>query len=213
MPTLSQAKSIGAVGSVLVLLAAVPSVGAVLGIVGFVLILIAVKYISDVVADRSIFKNMLVAIALAIAGVLTGTLVVLGSFFRFMGVTGLTFASLGPSFNPSTVAAGNWFGFIASVIVGLVAVWAMFLVSAVYVRRSYRKIATRLSVPMFNTAGLLYLVGAATTIVLVGFPILLVAEILLAVAFFWIREKEKIEPMAIAQAQQPLPAYAKEVTR
>jgi uncharacterized membrane protein len=205
---------LGVVGSILVLLTAVPSVGGVFGVIGFILILIAIKYISDIVADKSIFNNMLVAVVLAIAGIVTGTLVVLGSFFRFMGLNGMTFSSLGPSFNPSTVPAGDWFGLIASVIVGLAAVWVMLLASAVYVRRSYSEIATKLNVPMFGTAGLVYLIGAATTIVLVGFAILFVAEILLAVAFFSIEEEKKVlEPATVAQAQRPMPTNAQEGVR
>jgi uncharacterized membrane protein len=41
---------------------------------------------------------------------------------------------------------------------------------------------------MFNTTALLYLIGAATTIVVIGFVILLVAEILQIVAFFSLPE-------------------------
>ena len=74
MASLSQAKSLGAVGSILVVLTAVPSVGALLGIVGFILMLVAIKNISEVVGDRSIFNNMLVAVGLAIAGIVVGAL-------------------------------------------------------------------------------------------------------------------------------------------
>jgi uncharacterized membrane protein len=42
---------------------------------------------------------------------------------------------------------------------------------------------------MFQTTGLLYLIGAALTIILVGFLILLIAEILQIVAFFSIPEQ------------------------
>src|SRR5579864_5853667 len=99
MPTLSRAKGLGAVGSILVILSAVPSVGALLGIVGFVLMLVAIREISEIAADRSIFSNMLVAVGLAIAGIVVGALVVVGSVLRFVGLNKLNF---GPnySFNP-----------------------------------------------------------------------------------------------------------------
>ncbi len=168
-----------------------------LGIVGFILILVAIKYISDVVADKSIFNNMVVAIVLAIAGVIVGTLVVIGSVFRFMGLAGLDVFNISQNFNPSTVPAGDWVGLIGSVLIGLAVVWVMLLVSAVFVRRAYSSIASKLSVSMFGTTGLVYLIGAATTIILVGFIILIVAQILLIVAFFSIREP--------APGQQPSP--------
>jgi len=87
--SISQAKSLGAVGSILVLLTAVPSIGGLLGIVGFILILVAIKNISDFLADRSIFNNALMAVGLAIAGVVAGTLVLLGGLLSFMGLNSL----------------------------------------------------------------------------------------------------------------------------
>jgi len=62
-------------------------------------------------------------------------------------------------------------------------------VSAIFLRRSYERIGVRLNVNMFQTTGLVYLIGAALTIVLVGFLILLIAEILQIVAFFSIPEQ------------------------
>jgi uncharacterized membrane protein len=198
MATLSQAKSLGAVGSILVVLTAVPSVGALLGIVGFILMLVAIKNISDVVGDKSIFSNMLVAVGLAIAGIVVGALVLVGSVLRFVGLNAL---SLGPDFNPSTVPTGDWVGLIGSLLLGLAVVWIMLVVSAVYVRRSYGSIASKLNVGMFGTAGLLYLIGAATTIILVGFLLLFVAQILVLVAFFSIPN----QPPAQAAGGMPGP--------
>ncbi len=190
MPSLSQAKSLGAVGSILVVLTAVPGVGALLGIVGFILTLVAVKYISDIVSDRSIFNNMLIAIALAIAGIVVGALVVIGTVMNFVGLAGMTGPDyFGQNFNPSTVPTGDWVGLVLSILGGLAAVWVILIISAIFVRKSYSSIASKLNVSMFRTAGLVYLIGAATTIFLVGFLILLIAQILLIVAFFSIQDR------------------------
>ncbi len=186
MSSLSRAKSLGEVGSIFVLLTAMPSIGAVLGIVGFVLMLVAIKDISEAVGDRSIYSNMLLAVGLAIAGIVVGTLVVVGSVLRFVGLNSL---NVGPDFNPSTVPAGDWISLAGSILIGLAVVWLLMLFSSIYVRRSYGAIASKLNVSMFGTAGLVYLIGAATTIVLVGFVLLFVAQILLVVAFFSINEK------------------------
>ncbi len=186
MSSLSRAKSLGEVGSIFVLLTAMPSIGAVLGIVGFVLMLVAIKDISEAVGDRSIYSNMLLAVGLALAGIVVGTLVVVGSVLRFVGLNSL---NVGPDFNPSTVPAGDWISLAGSILIGLAVVWLLMLFSSIYVRRSYGAIASKLNVSMFGTAGLVYLIGAATTIVLVGFVLLFVAQILLVVAFFSISEK------------------------
>jgi len=165
MPSLSQAKSVGGIGAILVLLTAAPTVGSVLGILGFVLMLVAIRDVSQIVAERSIFSNMLVAVGLAIVAIVIGALVVIGSVLRFVGLRAL---SLGPNFNASTVPRGDWVGLVGSIILGLAVVWVIMLVSAVYVRRTYRSMASKLGAGNFETAGTLYLVGAATTIILVG---------------------------------------------
>lgn len=105
MAMLSQAKTLGGVGSILVLLTAAPNVGWVLGIVGFVMTLFAVKYISEIVKDRSIFHNMLVSIGFVIGAIAVGTVVVIGAVFRVMGMGSFT----GPDFVPGpNVTVGDW---------------------------------------------------------------------------------------------------------
>src|SRR3990172_2592872 len=72
MSSLAQAKTLGGIGSILIILSVVPSAGPLLAIIGLVLVLVAVKYISDAVGDRSIFNNMIVAVVLAIVGLAVG---------------------------------------------------------------------------------------------------------------------------------------------
>jgi uncharacterized membrane protein len=188
MASLSQAKTYGGIGSILILLTPVPSVGWLLAIAGFVLTLFAVKNISDVVHDSSIWNNMLFSIVVAIAGMLVGFFVLLGTLFRFMGLNNLTFADFGSNFNPATVSTGDWVGLITWAIAGIAIMWVLLTVSGVFLRRGYSKIGSSLNVGMFGTAGLLFLIGAATTIVMVGFIIIPIAIILLIVAFFSINE-------------------------
>src|SRR5207244_8890857 len=63
------------------------------------------------------------------------------------------------------------------------------IISAIFLKRSYEKISQRLNVSAFATAGLLYLIGAALTIVLVGILILLIALIFQVVAYFSIQDR------------------------
>lgn len=200
MATLGQAKIYGGVGSILTLLLPVPSVGWLLAIAGFILTLVAVKYIADVVKDASIWNNILISIAVAIVGVIVGFFVLVTSFFRFMGMNNLNFADFGPNFNPSTVPTGDWIGLVSWAILGIAVIWILLTISGVFLRRGYGRISKALNVGMFGTAGLLYLVGAATMIVLVGFVLLPVALILMAVAFFSINENAASVQQSFAQA-------------
>src|SRR5947208_7149157 len=69
------------------------------------------------------------------------------------------------------------------------AFWVFTVISAIFLKRSYEKISQRLNVSAFATTGLLYLIGAALTIVFVGFLILLVALIFQVVAYFSIQDR------------------------
>ncbi len=165
MASLSQAKTLGGVGAILALLFWVPAhVGIVLLVVGLVLMLFAVKNIADIVGDQAIFSNMMYSVILAIIGPIIATVVLLA-------------------------AAASFFSAFSFVVLAGVILWVCILVSTVFVKRSYDTIATKLRVDMFRTTGLLFLIGAATLIVLVGFVILFIAAILQIVAFFSIPEQ------------------------
>lgn len=90
MDSLSTARTFGGVGSILVLLFVVPGIGAILSVIGWILILIAVDNIAGAVGDRKIFTDTLIAAILAIVGIVVGVLVVLGSVLRFAHLNGLT---------------------------------------------------------------------------------------------------------------------------
>lgn len=180
---LSQAKTLGGVGSVLLLLIVAPYIGFLLGIVGLVLILVALGRIAEAVRDPSISRNATYAVVAGIVGVLVGGLVMFGAVFRFIGLG----AMAGPDWIPIATPTDVW-GFLAAMLIGLLAIWAFFVVSAVFLKRSSDAIAARLNVPMFHTAALLYLIGAVLAVVVVGFLLIFVAQILFVVAFFSIPE-------------------------
>lgn len=200
MTSLSQAKTLGGVGSILVILSIVPAVGTVLAIAGFILILVAIKQIADTSQKKAIFNDMLIATILAIAGVAVGFLVLLSTFFATL--SGLFPGGFPTTFAPGTplvsFSGGNIFGIVGGLLAGLAVIWISLIVSAIFLRRSYGKIADYLNVGMFRTAALLYLIGAALTIVLVGFLILFVAEVLQIVAFFSMPDQPPMQPAMTA---------------
>lgn len=196
MATLTEAKAIGGIGAILVLLTAVPSVGWILGIIGFILILIAIKFISDEVKDRKIFSDMMISVVLSIIAVAVAGIMVVAAVFRLFGLG--TFTDTGFVVNPN-VQPGDWLGFAAIILPFLAAVWVLFILSAVFLRRSLEQTKVKLGVRLFGTAGLIYLIGAITVIIGVGFLLILIAEIILAIAFFSIRETGQAEkPMQYA---------------
>ena len=177
MSKLSDAKLLGGIGSILQIIP-------FLSIVGYILTLIAVKYVSDEVQDSSIFTNMLYAVITGIIGVLIGASVF---FFGAMGsvLTG----------GMSAITGGIAF---------LAVVWIALIISSLFIRRAFDSMASKLGVGTFRTAGTMYFIGAILTIILVGFLLLFIAFILQVVAFFSINE---MRPVGGVQApMQPMAA-------
>jgi uncharacterized membrane protein len=170
MASLSQAKTLGGVGAILIF---IPFVS----IVGYILIILAIRDISQDMKDKSIFNNVVIAAVTGIIGAVAGAAV-----FIFGAAT--------------SVFTGGVSAF-AGIIVGLLIVWVFLIISAIFLRKAYNSISMELGVKMFGTAATLYLVGAVLTIVLVGFLVLFIAQILQAVAYFQIPD---VAPMQGAGA-------------
>ncbi len=163
MASLSSAKTLGGIGGILVF---IPG----LSLVGWILILVALNDISNAVQDRSIFDDALIA----------GITAVLG------GVVLLVFLLLVPAVPFRGFALGTAAILVLEI---LGAFWIFAVISAVFLKRAYDKAAQRLNVNAFATAGLLYLIGALTTIILIGFAIIFIALIFQVVAYFSIEDR------------------------
>jgi len=124
MGSLSSAKTLGGVGGILVFLPFV-------SLVGWILILLATKEISETVQDKSIFDDALLAAITAIIGA-----VVFVAFIVTGSITGLFTFGLGfPRFL-------LFFGILG-------AFWVFAVISAIFLKRSYEKISQRLNVSAF----------------------------------------------------------------
>lgn len=168
MASLSSAKTLGGIGSILALFPAI-------SIVGWILILLSMKEVSDLGQDKSIFKDAIIGTLTAIiCSVVFLILILDGAAFAFiLALVGLT-ADFGPG---GFVGAFATFGvFYASAII-----------SGVFLKQAYDKSTSKLKVGQFATSGLLYLVSAITSILVVGFLIFLIAFIYQIIAFFSIR--------------------------
>lgn len=179
MSSLAQARTLGEIGSILILLTIIPYAGGAIGLVGLILILVSVKYISDVLADRSIFNNMLISVILAIVGLVIGIAFAVAIFLSF-------FRGFTAPLEPSMFMHPRFF---TAFFVALVPIWIFYIISAIFLKRSYDTIASKLNIGMFRSAALIYLIGAILVIVFVGFIIVFIAEILQAIAFFSIPEQ------------------------
>ena len=137
MSALSQAKTLGGVGAILIILGAAPGIGAVASIVGYILILVAIKNISDILEDKSIFNNMLIASITAITGIISAAILIFASIFSFVGFSDITAGYWGQDFMGSSVEATDIIGLLATIFIGLLLVWIFFIISAIFLKKSY----------------------------------------------------------------------------
>ena len=175
------AKVLGGVGSILVVLSMIPHAWP-LGVVGLILLLIALRELSRYYGDPSIFDNALIAVILAVIGLLIGGLVVAASVLAVMPPMGVHFPIVG--------MAMHWSVSLASVLIFFLVLFGIAVVSAVFFRRSLYTLAWQSGEDLFRVAGLLYLIGAVLVIAFgVGLLIILVAFIVMAVAFLTLRPR------------------------
>ena len=85
MSKLSEAKILGGVGAILMLIGIFVPTG-VVSIIGLILIFIAVKYIADETKDEEIFKNYLMHFILSIIAIVAVIVVMLISFGAIGGL-------------------------------------------------------------------------------------------------------------------------------
>ncbi len=182
MGSLPEARVLGGVGSILVVLAVIPIplLGTALSLVGYVLILIAVEFIADALENRSIFVNYLLAALFAFVGVVVAGMLLIAALAQLPVLEGI----LQPVIPLPRFTESLPLNLLLGLLLALVSIWAAYIASAIFLRRSFASIASGLHVGLFTTAALLYLIGAFLIIVFVGFLVILVAQIIQLVAFF-----------------------------
>lgn len=173
------AKALGGVGAILVILSIVHWI---IGVVGFILLIIALKELSDYYGKPSIFNNALIALLLSIIGVIILGVALFSALLTIFSIHLPRFLPSFPHF-PSTI--------LSTILLGLIATFVVFVASAVFFRRSLNELADSSGETLFKTAGLLYLIGVILLIVMVGGIIIFISYILIAIAFFTLKPKRR----------------------
>jgi uncharacterized membrane protein len=187
------AKVLGLIGALFMVVSPFGgSSGNALGLAGLVLLLFAFHELADYYKNRSIFKNVLYGIIIFIVGVAITTLIIGIAAAGALTQIGLSVSSWS---DPTAWQGIDWNNlnyealapYIAAMIGALVIMFALTVVAAFFIRKSLMTLAQNSGIAMFATSGLVLLIGAILTIILVGFVLLWVAMILLTIAFFRLR--------------------------
>ena len=182
--SLQYSKTLAGEGAILLLLSLVPYAGWILGIIGIILLLRAMKEFSNYYQDEEIYKNSLTGVkfyivALVAAGVAIASLVIgIGT------ATGFTFAT---GFVPTV-------GFGVGLIVffaGLIIAFVFYILAASHLRQTFNTLAQKSGERSFTTAGNLLWWGSILSIVLVGLVLILIAWIFATIGFFTMKTPQQ----------------------
>ena len=147
-----------------------------LSLVGIMLLLIGLRSLAQYYNDNGIFQNALYAVIFGIIGIVAAGVVLVSLFFGGL------------------FAAGAFLGLAAGIIAALVVAFIFYILMALYFRRTFDSLADKSGQGMFRTAGLLLLIGAVLTIVIVGLILIFVAWLLVTIAFFSMTPATKSQP-------------------
>ena len=203
--TLESSKTLGGVGAILMVIGFLGSFGTgyalVLTLVGIILSLIALKGLADYYKEEGIFNNALYGVITFIVG---GVVFIAVLFVMVITVflTDLDWT------DPMAIQAyfmdlNNLWSVVGSVIIAFVALFIFMIISAVFFRKSLSTLAIKSGEKIFDTAGLIWLIGAVLTIIAIGFILIWIAWILIAVGFFSI--KTEAQQQVAPAAPQPPP--------
>jgi len=208
--TLESSKNLGGVGAILIVIGTLPFLGAytsIISLIGLILVLIALNGLANHYNERGIFNYALYGILTFIVGGVVTVAVVFVALVDFLSDIGLSLSNLTDPTAlsridwPSIVTLDTVLPFLATLLLALVVLFVFLVVSAFLIRRSLNLTSAKTGVGLFGTAGLLILIGAFLTIVIIGFLLIWIAAILLIVAFFQIRT----QPAAVTSPPPALP--------
>jgi uncharacterized membrane protein len=194
--TLESSKNLGGIGAILLVISALGFFGTpyagVLVLVGIILTLIGTKGLADHYNDGGIFNNALYGFIMIIIGGVAFVSVLVMTIISAIAQLGITdWTGWMTEIQQNAVDVNALWNLIGPIVVGfavaLIVLFICVVIASILYRKSLSSLAKKSGVGMFETAGLLMLIGAVLTIVLVGFILIWIAFILVAVAFFSIK--------------------------
>ncbi len=218
--TLESSKNIGGIGAIILFIGVIaffvqPLITVGLGIIGAIMILVALHGLADYYRERGIFNNALYGfIALIVGGVVTFVsfvyLLLYTSFLTdlvsliYPGFNG-DWTSL-PSLTPNTnVDPSSVVPFIVPILGILAIAWIFSIIASFFTWRSLKTVSSKAAIGLFSTGGILLLIGAFLAIVLIGVVLMWIAMLLIAIAFFQLKPLPE-QPVAASPAPPPPPA-------
>ncbi len=169
----SNTKTFGGLGSLFIVLAVIPYVGTILGLIGFILLAIAIKKFADSQNLPELFGNFVKGIVIYIAGVIVGIIFGVGSILTLAQHEGGSFLTY------------------ALMVIALLITYGATIAGAYFMKQVFEEMGEITKNNLFNWGGKLLFWGAILTIIIVGAIVSWIGWIILTVAFFTTEEKKE----------------------
>jgi len=200
--TFESNKNLSAVGTLLLVIgffgAFIPYAG-ILALVGLILLMIGLKGLASFYNEQGIFNNALYSIITGIVGAVVTVGAVAISAVAALASLGIDLANiedwatlgtdLGAVFTDFSDFSALW-TLLGALIVGLLILFVTVIISVYFFRKSMNQLSTKSGVGLFGTAGLLMIVGAVLTIVVVGFILIWIGLLIATIAFFQMKQAQ-----------------------
>ncbi len=184
-------KNLGGVGAILLFIGPLLSyahfLAGLIPLIGFILMLIALKGFADHYKDADIFNNALYGFITTIVGgvVAVGAFVITAlTVVADLGIDDWTSATEWTDLITAEAAVDSLLTLLGGIVAALIILFVFAILTAWLYRKSLGSLASKSGVGLFGTAGLLLLVGAVLTIIVVGFLLIWISFLLIAIAFF-----------------------------
>jgi uncharacterized membrane protein len=217
--TFESSKTLGGVGAILMLIGFIPYVEPYLGIialVGLILVLVALHGLANYYKEKGIFNNAIYGLIAGIVGIVVAAAAIVYIVFDTSILTGFL-QKLYPSWNGSWSTVSSLSGvtpkisnitmsdvtpILGALFLVLVVLWISVIVAAFFARRSLNALSTKASVGLFSTGAIMLLIGAFLTIIFIGFLVMWIAVLLIAIAFFQMRPQLEQSVATVASPPQ-----------
>lgn len=181
-----QAITLGRIGILLPIAFVIPFLGTLAGLAAMILLLFSHYYFTKVYEKPEIFRKALTGTIIVVAGnIIGGIFITIG-----LGTAIFTSAETGLDMSNYQELMGQIFGSGMSIFGGILML-AAGIVGIYFVFKSLQSLGNQTNINLFKTAGLLYLIGVITSVILIGGLVIFAGWILHIIAYFSLRQEQE----------------------
>jgi len=171
--------------------------------IGAILILVGLYGLSGHYRESGIFKNALIGTVVGIVGVVIAVVIAIAllwpsliTMFELMypgwdgNINALPNAVPDPAILESSALLDLVFSMATNLIIILAVLCVFTIIAMFFIRQSLKQLREKSDARLFETTGTLMLVGGFLTIIVVGYILIWIAALLLAIAFFQLKPQE-----------------------